>query len=231
MARGRSRKRNTQGRKSLNRAWRKWIIPAVVALFVIVLVVPTVLTGLNPLGGPSESSSSALPTEDMGESQQAKALGVGAAAPGFSLKDTEGETISLESLQGKPVVIAFFAPWCPHCQDEAPRLTQIHAEYGDRVHIVSISATPYGKDYGRTQSRIAPHPRITIDDLKWFKEEFGVTYPLLFDPSIEVGTAYQISSFPTTFFLDADHRIVEIFVGGRPVEQFQMALDSILGDQ
>ena len=120
MARGRSRKRNTQGRKSLNRAWRKWIIPAVVALFVIVLVVPTVLTGLNPLGGPSENSSSALPTEDMGESQQPAALGVGADAPGFSLKDTEGETISLDSLQGKPVVIAFFAPWCPHCQDESP---------------------------------------------------------------------------------------------------------------
>lgn len=230
MARGRSKKRNTQGRKSLNRAWRKWIIPAVVALFVIVLVVPTVLTGLNPLGGPSESSS-ALPTEDMGKSQQPAALGVGAAAPGFSLENTEGETISLESLKGKPVVIAFFAPWCPHCQDEAPRLSQIHAEYGDRVHIVSISATPYGKDYGRTQSRIAPHPRITIDDLKWFKEEFGVTYPLLFDPSVAVGTAYQISSFPTTFFLDADHRIVEIFVGGRPVEEFQMALDGILGDQ
>lgn len=230
MARAKGKRRNTQSRRPVARAWRKWIIPAVIALFVIVLVVPTVLTGLNPLGGPSESSSP-LPTEDMGKSQQPESLGVGAAAPGFSLENTEGETVSLESLKGKPVVIAFFAPWCPHCQDEAPRLTQIHAEYGDRVHIVSISATPYGKDYGKTQSRIAPHPRITIDDLKWFEEEFGVTYPLLFDPSIEVGTAYQISSFPTTFFLDADHRIVEIFVGGRPVAEFQQALDRILSGQ
>ncbi len=230
MARAKRKRRNTQNRRSSSRAWRKWVIPAVVALFVIVLVVPTVLTGLNPLGGPSESSS-ALPTEDMGESQQPEALGAGAAAPGFSLEDTEGETISLESLQGKPVLIAFFAPWCPHCQDEAPRLNQIHAEYGDRVHIVSISATPYGKDYGKSQSRVAQEPRITIDDLKWFKEEFNVTYPLLFDPSIAVGTAYQISSFPTTYILDADHRIVEIFVGGRPLEEFRSALDGILGDQ
>lgn len=231
MARRRSKKRNPQSRKPSGGTRRKWIIPAVVALFVIVLVVPTVFTGLNPLGGPSESSSSALPTEDMGESQQVEALGVGASAPGFSLENIEGEKISLESLQGKPVVIAFFAPWCPHCQDEAPRLSQIHAEYGDRVHIVSISATPYGKDYGKTQSRIAQHPRITIDDLKWFKEEFGVTYPLLFDPSIQVGTAYQISSFPTTYFLDADHRVVAVFEGGRPVEEFRRALDGILGDQ
>lgn len=229
MARARGKKRNTQSRRSVARAWRKWIIPVVVALGVLALVVPTVLPGL--IGQPQPASSSALPTEDMGESQQPKALEVGSTAPGFSLQDTEGETISLESLQGKPVLIAFFAPWCPHCQDEAPRLSQIHAEYGDRVHIVSISATPYGKDYGRTQSRIAPHPRITIDDLKWFKEEFGVTYPLLFDPSIEVGTAYQISSFPTTYILDADHRIVEIFVGGRPVAEFQQALNKVLAAQ
>lgn len=231
MARRRSKKRNSQSRKPSGGTRRKWIIPAVVALFVIVLVVPTVFTGLNPLGGPSDNSSSALPTEDMGESQQAEALGVGSAVPGFSLEDTEGETISLESLQGKPVVIAFFAPWCPHCQDEAPRLSQIHGEYGDRVHIVSISATPYGKDYGQSSSRIAQHPRITMDDLKWFKEEFGVTYPLLFDPSVEIGTAYQIASFPTTYFLDADHRVVEIFVGGRTVEEFRKVLDGMLSGQ
>ena len=225
MARAKGKRRSRQNRRSSGRVWRKWIIPAVIALFVIVLVVPTVLTGLNPLGSPAESSSP-LPTEDMGESQQPEALGVGSTAPGFSLEDTEGETVSLESLQGKPVVIAFFAPWCPHCQDEAPRLNEIHAQYGDRVHIVSISATPYGKDYS-PQDR----SRITLDDLKWFQEEFSVTYPLLFDPSIAVGTAYQIRSFPTTYFLDAEHRVVEVFEGGRPVAEFQGVLDQILSGQ
>lgn len=229
MARRRGKKRNSQGGKSLARAWRKWIIPVVVVLGVLALVVPTVLPGI--IGTPQPASSSALPTEDMGESQQAKVLGAGSDAPGFSLEDTEGETISLESLQGKPVVIAFFAPWCPHCQDEAPVLNDIHAQYGDRVHIVSISATPYGKDYGKTQSRIAPHPRITIDDLKWFKEEYSVTYPLLFDPSIGAGTAYQIRSFPTTFFLDANHQVVEVFEGGRKVPDYQRVLDGILSSQ
>jgi peroxiredoxin len=204
--------------------WRKWIIPAVVVLGVLALVVPTVLPGL--VGTPAPPSSSPLPTEDMGESQQRQVLAVGTAAPEFNLRDTEGEAISLESLAGKPVIIAFFAPWCPHCQDEAPRLNEIHALYGDRVHIVSISATPFGKDYdGRTK----PDPLITIDDLIWFQEEFEVTYPLLFDPSIQVATAYQIGSFPTTYFLDADHRVVEVFEGVRELPQYQRVLDGILG--
>ena len=227
MARGKANKRNRQSRKPLARAWRKWIIPVVVVLGVLALVVPTVLPGL--IGQP-QPASSALPTEDMGESQQPKALEVGSTPPGFSLEDTEGETISLESLKGKPVVIAFFAPWCPHCQDEAPRLNEIHAQYGDRVHIVSISATPYGKDY-LTRSKLVREPPITLDDLKWFKEEYDVTYPLLFDPSVQVATAYQIKSFPTTYLLDAEHRVVEVFEGGRPVEDFQRVLDSILGGQ
>jgi peroxiredoxin len=213
-----------------------------VVFFILALVVPTVLPGLIgtpappssssdlPVGGGGESQDSTT-AEGQGEPEQRRVLDVGTAAPDFSLQDTAGETVSLESLAGKPVVVAFFAPWCPHCQEEAPRLNQIHAQYGDRVHIVSISATPFGKDYGQTKSRIAPHPRITIDDLKWFKDEFGVTYPLLFDPSIGVGTSYQIRSFPTTYFLDADHRVVEVFEGGRPVADFQKVLDGILGDQ
>ena len=141
----RPKKRNTQRRNLSSRVWRKWIIPVVVVLGVLALVVPTVLPGL--IGTPAPASSSALPTEDMGESQQRQTLAVGSTPPGFSLQNIEGETISLESLEGKPVVVSFFAPWCPHCQDEAPRLNQIHAQYGDRVHIVSISATPFGKDY------------------------------------------------------------------------------------
>ena len=133
--------------------------------------------------------------------------------------------MSLDSLAGKPVVVSFFAPWCPHCQDEAPRLNEIHAQYGDRVHIVSISATPYGKDYPADRSQIS------LDDLTWFQEEYDVTYPLLFDPKfIEVASAYQISSFPTTYLLDSDHRVVEVFEGGRPVADFQQVLDRILGE-
>ena len=206
------------------RAWRKWIIPVVVVLGVLALVVPSVLPGIVGTPQPADSSS-ALPTEDMGESQQRAVLEVGAAAPDFSLQDTEEETVSLESLAGKPVLIAFFAPWCPHCQDEVPRLNEIHAEYGDRVHIVSISATPYGKDYP------ADKRHITVGDIEWFQKEFSITYPLLFDPSLQVATAYNISSFPTTYILDADHRIVEVFEGGRPVAEFQSVLNGILGNQ
>ena len=220
----RPKKRNTQRRNLSSRVWRKWIIPVVVVLGVLVLVVPSVLPGL--IGSPAPASSSALPTEDMGESQQRQTLAVGSNPPGFSLQNIEGETISLESLEGKPVVVSFFAPWCPHCQDEAPRLNQIYAQYGDRVHIVSISATPFGKDYQTDKST-----RISLDDLRWFQEEYDITYPLLFDPSIQVATAYQIASFPTTYLLDSEHRVVEVFEGGKSVAEFQRVLDGILDGQ
>ena len=235
MARARAKKRKTQSRRTSGRALRKWIIPAVVVLGVLALVVPTVLPGLVGTGAPTGSSAVEEPGQSQAEGsrsapQQDGGLGVGATPPGFELQDTEGNTISLESLAGKPVLIAFFAPWCPHCQDEAPRLVQIHAQYGDRVHVVSISATPYGKDY-RGPNYAEGKKDITLEDITWFQQEFGVTYPLLFDPAVEVGTAYNIRSFPTTYFLDAQHRVVEVFEGGRQVADFQRVLDGILGGQ
>ncbi len=232
MARAKGKRRRNQGGQRLGSAWRKWIIPVVVVLGVLALVVPTVLPGLVGSPAPADSGAAA---EDAGKSsantdqaQPAGSLAVGAIAPGFSLQDTDGNTVSLESLAGKPVLIAFMAPWCPHCQDEAPRLVQIHAQYGERVHVISVSATPYGKDYRGPDYEEGKKP-ITVDDLTWFQEEFGVTYPLLFDPDVQVGPAYDIQSFPTTYFLDADLRIVEVFRGGHPVADFQRVLDGILG--
>ena len=232
MARAKGKRRKTQGQRRLAGAWRKWIIPVVVVLGVLALVVPTVLPGLVGSPAPADSGAAAEETgkssANTEQSQPAGSVGVGATAPGFSLQDIDGNTVSLDSLLGKPVLIAFFAPWCPHCQDEAPRLVQIHEQYGDRVHIISVSATPWGKDYRGPDYAEGRKP-ITVDDLKWFQQEFGVTYPLLFDPAVQVGPAYNIRSFPTTYFLDAEHRIVEVFQGGHSVAEFQLVLDGILG--
>ncbi len=64
---------------------------------------------------------------------------VGTPAPDFSARTLKGETISLRDLRGKPVLLDFWAAWCPPCRDAVIPLRRIAGEYGDRLTIVGVS--------------------------------------------------------------------------------------------
>ena len=69
-------------------------------------------------------------------------IGVAVAAdpaPNFSLKTFDGKTIELKKLQGKVVIVNFWATWCPPCRQEIPGMTRVYDEVqeqraGDRRH-------------------------------------------------------------------------------------------------
>ena len=57
---------------------------------------------------------------------------VGNRAPDFELNNLEGQLVSLGDLRGKPVLINFWATWCPPCRAEMPYLQQIYEEWSDK---------------------------------------------------------------------------------------------------
>ena len=64
----------------------------------------------------------------------------GKAAPDFSFKTIEGQTIQLSSLRGKKVVLDFWATWCPPCRKEIPHFIQLASEHPkDELDIIGIS--------------------------------------------------------------------------------------------
>jgi len=58
-----------------------------------------------------------------------QAAAIGKSAPDFELQNLDGQSISLSSFQGKPVLINFWAIWCPPCRSEMPHLQQIYDEW------------------------------------------------------------------------------------------------------
>jgi cytochrome c biogenesis protein CcmG/thiol:disulfide interchange protein DsbE len=117
-------------------------------------------------------------------------------APDFTLKTFKGATISLKSLRGKPVVINFWASWCPPCREEAPLLERTWRTYQNRGVIF------IGVDL---QDR--------LEDALNYIRKFDITYPNGPDPIGEISIDYGVAGLPVTFFVSRKGEIVRRHVG------------------
>ena len=122
----------------------------------------------------------------------------GGKAPAFKLTATDGSTVSLSDLEGKPLVINFWASWCPPCRAEMPMLL---------------------RDVGRSNARL-----VLIDEgessavTAAFLRAQGIQQPALLDFNGDVGRAYGVIATPTTVFVRSDgtidrRQIGELFEG------------------
>ncbi len=122
----------------------------------------------------------------------------GFLAPDFTLSTTDGEQISLSMLRGTPVVVNFWATWCPPCRAEMPALERLWQQYDKRSLMV------LGVDQGESAQAVEQFGRGTV----------GTTFPLLLDSRLRVGALYGVRALPTTFFIDAQGRIQDVKIGG-----------------
>ena len=119
------------------------------------------------------------------------------AAPSFSFPELghPGQQVSLADYAGKPLIVNFFASWCPPCKQETPMLARFYRTEHGSVPLV-------GMDENDTKANALS-----------FAKANGVTYPLAWDPGIVAGSAYDVAAMPQTFFLNAGHRIVYHVIG------------------
>ena len=111
---------------------------------------------------------------------------VGSPAPEFTLRLLTGETLSLASLKGKPVLVNFWASNCPHCQQEAPIMVRMYERYRDKgLAVVSINVI-----------------WDNANDARQFVETYHLPYPVGLDAIGAIGGAYGVEATPTTFFID-----------------------------
>ena len=149
-------------------------------------------------------------------------LAVGSTAPNFDLATVDGTRYSLAAERGHPVLLEFFAVWCPICQGEAPILHQIDASFASKgLRTLAVLANPYGKNYdasGRTDLRLADR-----GDIAWFEQTFKVTHPTLIDPTFSTVNQYGANSYPTLYVLDR-HGVIRYATYGH-VDYAQLAAE------
>ena len=117
-------------------------------------------------------------------------------APSFQEQTVSGADVSLARYRGQPLVINFFAAWCPPCKEEAPQLVQLNRRYGSRVHLLSVAV--------RTSQR---------SNLDGFIRTHKVTWPVVWDRNGSMADTYRIPVQPITLIIDSQGRMVYRILG------------------
>lgn len=119
---------------------------------------------------------------------------IGNEAPDFTVTDSQ-HTVQLSKLRGKPVLLNFWATWCPPCVEEMPSLVQLQKQVGDKVTILAVSEDADDAAY------------------KQFIRDHGVDLLTVREGSQKTSDVYGTFKYPETYVIDRNGKIVRKFVG------------------
>lgn len=137
----------------------------------------------------------------------------GYPAPDFKLQDMEGKTVRLSDFKGKPVLINFWASWCPPCNAEMPDLVKKSEAYKDRIVFLGVNLT-------QTESE--------AEGPKKFIEKYNVQFRTLLDEKGEAANLYQALGIPTTVTVAPNGVIVDRFTGAMTEDTMERFIQNLL---
>ena len=180
---------------------RQWYLDAALVAIIIILIVMIALALKSPaekqaadqeagdtLGGYPDSAPQKLAMEETEEPQAEP-------APDFELQALTGEMVSLSDFNGKPILINFWATWCPPCIQEMPLLQEISDIYAEELVVLAVN----GGD--------------SMEQIRAFAEAYEYSLMFLADPENALSLEYSVRGFPTSFFIDAEGLVQGTYIG------------------
>lgn len=136
---------------------------------------------------------------------------LGREAPEIALQTLDGEEVTLSELRGRPVLINFWATWCPPCREEFPLMVTAYAEHADAgLEILGVMHQDFA------------------DGARAFAQDMGAEWPILEDPEDVAYDDYIVPGLPTSYFVDVDGIVRAFSLGGFTEDGLAAQLETIL---
>ena len=151
---------------------------------------------------PAAEAKKAEPAEPQADAEAEEEKGP--VMPNLPLTRLDGTMTSVYDVrEGKPVIINYFASWCPPCKQELPHFQKAFDEYGDQISFIFLDALDGQRE--------------TLKTVTAFIRDFPFTGPVFYDKG-EFAMTFQTTSLPTTVFIDKEGRVVKGYLGFVPEE-------------
>ena len=119
-------------------------------------------------------------------------------APDTELVDMDGKKHKMSDYRGKPVIVNFWATWCPPCRAELPSMNRAWAKVKDEgIQMLAVNM-------GESEDTIFP-----------FTGEYPIDFTILLDSNGSYALEWKVQGLPTTYVVDAEGNVVYQAVGGR----------------
>ena len=137
-------------------------------------------------------------------------------APDFTIQDWEGNMVKLSDFFGKPIVLNFWASWCPPCKAELPDFDDACKKYEGEVVFLMVNMTDNQME--------------TVEVAKDFIKTYGYDFPVYFDVSYEAAMVYGVRSIPQTYFINAEGEAVATATGMISAAQLEQGIGMIYSE-
>ena len=142
-------------------------------------------------------------------------ISVSSSAMQAQVYTDQGEQVSVSDIAaGKPMLLNFWATWCPFCVDELPELEGLRAEYGDRVVFAYLDMSDGDRE-------------TAADAQEWLSENGYDDLPVFFDNDVAAARAFDIAYLPTTVLISSDGSVEALYSETVDLEELRAQLDAL----
>lgn len=178
----------------------------IIGAIALILVIIAIYTTVSKNNAAANSGQEATGTKPPAVTQTA--TDGNSAELAFTLKDMDGNSVSLSDFKGKKVYVNFWATWCPYCIQELPDIERLYKETKDSDLVILV--VDIGEDAKTVQDFITQNK---------------YTFKVLLDTDGAVATRYGINTLPRSFFIDSQGKISAMIPGMMDYEQMKEQIE------